>query len=127
LPATGVNVSDLRVSMPAVNRHQLKIDERAGGVHVNVSSEDPERVHIGFFEAPGIQVSEATLKSIERMYSRQEFRRVSAGEIGRLSYPSRAMETYSQDLLEALDVEAIRQRGFRLVLNYGGSPASLVL
>jgi mannose-1-phosphate guanylyltransferase/phosphomannomutase len=127
LAATGVNISDLRVSMPAVNRHQLKIDERAGGVHVNVSPDDPERVHIQFFEAPGILVSDATLKSIERMYSRQEFRRVSAGEIGRLSYPSRAMETYSQDLLEALDVEAIRQRGFRVVLNYGGSPASLVV
>jgi mannose-1-phosphate guanylyltransferase / phosphomannomutase len=127
LAATGVNVSDLRVSMPAVNRHQLKIEERAGGVHVHVSPDDPERVHIRFFEAPGILVSEATLKSIERMYSRQEFRRVSAGEIGRLSYPSRAMETYSQDLLEVLDVEAIRRRGFRLVLNYGMSPASLVV
>ncbi|HET6849601.1 MAG TPA: sugar phosphate nucleotidyltransferase [Gaiellales bacterium] len=127
LAATGVNVSDLRVSMPAVNRHQLKIDERAGGVHVHVSPDDPERVHIRFFEAPGILVSDATLKSIERMYSRQEFRRVSAGEIGRLSYPSRAIETYSQDLLEALDVEAISARGFRLVLNYGGSPASLVV
>ena len=35
--ATGVNVSDLRVAMPAVARHQLKIDERAGGVHVQIS------------------------------------------------------------------------------------------
>jgi mannose-1-phosphate guanylyltransferase / phosphomannomutase len=127
LAATGVNVSDLRVSMPAVNRHQLKIDERAGGVHVHVSPDDPEQVHIRFFEAPGILVSEATLRSIERMYSRQEFRRVSASEIGRLSYPSRAMEIYAQDLLEVLDVEAIRAREFRLVLNYAMSPASLVV
>ena len=61
------------------------------------------------------------------MYSRQEFRRVSAGEIGRLSYPSRATETYSQDLLESLDVAAIRERGLRVVLNYANSPASLVV
>src|SRR6185312_12470054 len=44
--ATGVNVSDLRVAMPAVARHQLKIDERAGGVHVQISPDDPEVVEI---------------------------------------------------------------------------------
>ena len=85
--ATGVNVSDLRVAMPAVARHQLKIDERAGGVHVQISPDDPEVVEIRFFEAPGILVSDATIKSIERTYSRQEFRRVSATEIGRLTLP----------------------------------------
>ena len=125
--ATGVNVSDLRVAMPAVARHQLKIDERAGGVHVQISPDDPEVVEIRFFEAPGILVSDATIKSIERTYSRQEFRRVSATEIGRLSYPSRATEIYVQDLLEILDVAAIRSRGFRMVLNYAHSPASLVV
>jgi mannose-1-phosphate guanylyltransferase/phosphomannomutase len=127
LAATGVNVSDLRVAMPAVARHQLKIDERAGGVHVQISPDDPEVVEIRFFEAPGILVSDATIKSIERTYSRQEFRRVSATEIGRLSYPSRANEIYVQDLLEILDVAAIRARGFRMVLNYAHSPASLVV
>ena len=125
--ATGVNVSDLRVAMPAVARHQLKIDERAGGVHVQISPDDPEVVEIRFFEAPGILVSDATIKSIERTYSRQEFRRVSATEIGRLTYPSRATEIYVQDLLEILDVAAIRARGFRMVLNYAHSPASLVV
>ena len=127
LAATGVNVSDLRVAMPAVNRHELKIDERAGGLHVHISPDDPELIQIRFFESPGILVSEATLKSIERAYSRQEFRRVSATEIGRLTYPSRATETYAQDLVETLDVDAIRQRRFRLVLDYAFSPASLVV
>jgi mannose-1-phosphate guanylyltransferase/phosphomannomutase len=127
LAATGVNVSDLRVAMPAVNRHQLKIDEQAGGLHVQISPDDPELIQISFFESPGILVSEATLKSIERAYSRQEYRRVSAAEIGRLSYPSRATEIYGQDLLETLDVEAIRRRRFRLVLDYAFSPASLVV
>jgi mannose-1-phosphate guanylyltransferase/phosphomannomutase len=127
LVATGVNVSDLRVAMPSVNRHQLKIDERATGVHIHISPDDPEMIRIRFFEAPGMLVSEATLKSIERAYSRQEFRRVSATEIGRLSYPSRATEIYAQDLLQTVDVEAIRSRSLRMVLNYSNSPASLVV
>jgi mannose-1-phosphate guanylyltransferase/phosphomannomutase len=52
---------------------------------------------------------------------------VSPGEIGSLTYPARATESYVQELLGALDRDAIRSRGFRLVLNYGLSAASLVL
>ena len=51
----------------------------------------------------------------------------SPGEIGALTYPARATESYVQELLGALDCDAIRARGFRLVLNYGLSAASLVM
>ena len=101
LAATGVNVSDLRVAMPAVGAPPAQ-DRRAGGRRCTSRSRrtTPRWSQIRFFEAPGILVSDATLKSIERTYSRQEFRRVSATEIGRLTYPSRATEIYVQDLLE---------------------------
>jgi mannose-1-phosphate guanylyltransferase / phosphomannomutase len=36
-------------------------------------------------------------------------------------------ETYAQDLLDSLDCEAIRARGFRIVVDYGYSAASFVL
>jgi mannose-1-phosphate guanylyltransferase / phosphomannomutase len=36
-------------------------------------------------------------------------------------------ESYAQDLLSGLDVEAIRKRGFQLVVDYGYSAASFVL
>ena len=127
LVSTGVNVADLRVAPPAVNRHELKVGERAGGLHVRVSADDPEVVQISFFEPPGILVAGAALKAIEQAFSRQEFRRVSPGEIGALTYPARATESYVQELLGALDLEAIRSRGFRLVLNYACSAASLVV
>jgi mannose-1-phosphate guanylyltransferase/phosphomannomutase len=127
LVSTGVDVSNLRVAMPAVARHQLKIDERAGGIHVRISEDDPEVVQVRFFEAPGIVASEATLKTIERTYSRQEFRRMTSSEVGRVGYPSRAAESYTDDLLASVDAGAIRARAPRLVLNYGHSPASLIV
>jgi len=64
LVATGVDVSDMRVAMPTVARHQLKIDDRAGGVHVRMSPDDPEVVQVRFFEAPGIAASDAVLKAV---------------------------------------------------------------
>ena len=36
-------------------------------------------------------------------------------------------ETYAQDLLGTLDVDAIKERGFRVVVDYGYSAASYVL
>src|SRR5262249_8627698 len=127
LVSTGVDVSNLRVAMPAVARHQLKIDERAGGIHVRIAEDDPEVVQVRFFEAPGIVASEATLKTIERTYSPQEFRRMTSSEVGRVGYPSRAAESYADDLLASVDAGAIRARAPRLVLNYGHSPASLIV
>jgi mannose-1-phosphate guanylyltransferase/phosphomannomutase len=84
-------------------------------------------VQIKFFEQPGIQVSAALQKEIEKNFTRGELRRVGFGDIGSISYPARVRESYAQDLLDSLDVEAIRTRGFRLVVDYGFSAASFVL
>jgi mannose-1-phosphate guanylyltransferase / phosphomannomutase len=127
LVSTGVNVADLRISPPTVNRHELKVGERAGGLHVRVSTDDPDVTQVSFFAPPGILVAGADLKAIEQTFSRQEFRRVSPGEIGGLMYPARATESYVQELLGSLDRDAIRSRSFRIVLNYGMSAASLVI
>ena len=127
LISTGINVSDLRVSLPAVNRHEMRVDERTGGLHVRVAAGDPDTIQAVFFEPPGILASDGTIKGIERSFSRQEFRRTSPGEIGTLTYPTRATSSYVQELLGALDRDAIAERGLRLVLNYSFSAASLVM
>jgi mannose-1-phosphate guanylyltransferase/phosphomannomutase len=54
-------------------------------------------------------------------------RRVAFDNIGTISYPARVRESYAQDLLESLEVDAIRGRNFRLVVDYGFSAASFVL
>ena len=84
-------------------------------------------MQIKFFEQPGIQVSASLQKEIEKNFTRGELRRVGFGDIGSISYPARVRESYAQDLLDSLDVEAIRTRGFRLVVDYGFSAASFVL
>ncbi len=127
LVSTGVNVSDLRVSLPAVNRHEMRVDERTGGIHVRVAAGDPDTAQVVFFEPPGILASVDTIKGIERSFSRQEFRRTNPGDIGSLTYPTRATSSYIQELLGSLDRDAIAGRGLRLVLNYSFSAASLVM
>src|SRR5438067_12139008 len=66
-------------------------------------------------------------KEIEKNFTRGELRRAAFGDIGDISYPARVRESYAQDLLDSLDVEKIRARGFRIVVDYGHSAASFVL
>jgi mannose-1-phosphate guanylyltransferase/phosphomannomutase len=125
--STGVHVDDLRVMPAPVNRHLLKTHGYAAGVHVRPSESDPEAVQIDIFEHPGIQAGPALEKEIEKHASRQEFRRASYADLGDLTYPSRAAESYSDDLVRTLDVEAIRARRFRIAVDYTYSAASIIL
>jgi mannose-1-phosphate guanylyltransferase/phosphomannomutase len=127
LNAAGVDVADLRVSPPAVSRHVLKTQGFAAAVHVGSSHLDPEAVFIRIYEPPGILATSALQKEIERNFMRQELRRVASGGVGTVSYPARVRESYAQDLLASLDEVAVRERRFRIVVDYGYSAASFVL
>ena len=127
LNAAGVDVADLRVSPPAVSRHVLKTQAFAAAVHVGSSHLDPEAVFIRIYEPPGILLTPGLQKEIEKNFTRQELRRVDSGGVGSVSYPARVRESYAQDLLGSLDADAIRERRFRIVVDYGYSAASFVL
>jgi mannose-1-phosphate guanylyltransferase/phosphomannomutase len=125
--STGVDVADLRTLPSAVGRHLLKTHDYAAGLHVGFTTADPEVAQIRFFEAPGIQITPALQKDVEKHFSRGELRRSAASGIGTVEYPVRARESYAEDLLGTLDIDAIKARRFRIVVDYGYSSASLVL
>ena len=127
LSSTGVDVADLRVIPSAVARHLVKSENYVAGFHVGISPSDPEAIRIQFFERPGIELSGELQREIEKHFTRGELRRVASSEVGRISYPSRVRESYASDLLATVDVEAVRARDFRIVIDYGYSAASYVL
>ncbi len=127
LVSTGIDVADLRTLPASVSRHFLKTEGFAVGFHVGTSQADPEVIQIRFFEQPGIMLTPALQKEIEKHFTRRELRRAAANGVGTVTFPARVRESYAQDLLATLDVEAIRSRGFRLVIDYGYSAASTVL
>jgi mannose-1-phosphate guanylyltransferase / phosphomannomutase len=127
ITSTGVQVADLHVMPAAVNRHFLKSEGLGAGVHVRPSTHDPEVMQIQFFEPPGIQATPELVKEIEKHFQRQEFRRAAHDEVGQITTPTRAAEAYADDLLRTLDAEAIKARGFRIVVDYASSAASIIV
>jgi mannose-1-phosphate guanylyltransferase/phosphomannomutase len=127
LNSTGVDVADLRVLPAAVSRHLLKTESYDAGFHVGVSHADPELLQIRFYEQPGIQLTSGLQKEIEKHYSRLELRRAAFTAVGAVTYPARVRESYAHDLVSSLDVEAIRARAYRIVVDYGYSATSFVL
>ena len=85
---------------------------------VRLGRDDPQSVVIRFFDGEGIDLAEAAQRKIERLYHREEFRRVLASEIGDIDFPPRALEHYTADLIEAVDLSRARHDRFKLVLDY---------
>jgi mannose-1-phosphate guanylyltransferase/phosphomannomutase len=127
LNATGVNVIDLQTLPATVGRHWLNAQNFDAAFHVGESPHDQEAVQVNLFERPGTPLSGAMQREIDKHFVRQEARRVPFDEVGSIAYPARAGESYSDALLSTLDADAIRERRFRLVVDYGASAASAVL
>jgi mannose-1-phosphate guanylyltransferase/phosphomannomutase len=127
IASTGVDVVDLRVIPAAVARHLMKAEGFAAGFHVGASPADSEAVRIQFFEAPGVDMSQKMQSEVEKHFTRGELRRVAAAEVGSMSYPARVHESYASELLRTVDLAKVRERRFRIVVDYGFSAASYVL
>ena len=127
LPSAGINVQDLR-SMPIpVARYITRISDAAGGVHVRLSPFDRRVVDIKFFDQRGLNLNKAAERNIERVFFREDFRRVYLDEIGAIDYAPQVVERYTQGFMEAVDAEAIQRADFHIVVDYAYAPTSLVL
>ena len=67
------------------------------------------------------------MRKLERIFQRQEFRRAFPGEIGDLSFPPRAVESYVQELRASIDTTALETAHLKVVLDAADGVASLVI
>lgn len=121
LNSTGVNVRDLTMAPLAVNRFDIKGGNAVGGIHVQISLDNPEVIEIVFSEPPGVPIDSRRERAIENRYFREDFRRAAFEEMGQVVYPPRVIETYTNSLLENWNTVAIRGRQPKLVLDYSSS------
>jgi len=127
LNASAIDVLDLEVAPLPVARFATSRGGAAGGVVLRTTPDDAQSVDILFLEATGGDLGPARQRSLERVFSRQEYRRAFPGEIAELSFPQRTVETYVQELLRTVDVTGVDEARLKVVLDTAGGSVSLVL
>jgi mannose-1-phosphate guanylyltransferase/phosphomannomutase len=127
LNAVGVNVEDLEVASVPVTRFVLRRPNDSAGITIRLLPADPQSVIIRFFDADGLDITEDTQRKIERLFSREDFRRVFPGEIGDIGFAPRALEHYSTALESTVDIERIRAAQFKVVIDYAYGSTSFAM
>jgi len=125
--AAGVNVLDLEVASVPVTRFLARQPMASGGLTVRLIEGDPDSVVIRFFDIGGLDLTEDAQRKIERVFAREDFRRVFPSEIGDIGFPPRAIEQYTAALGDTIDVQVVRSAGFKLVVDYGYGSTSFVM
>ncbi len=127
LTPSAINVRDLEVAPTPVTRLDVAMGEAVGGITLRTTRGDPQSLDILFFDANGADLSQADQRKLERVFYREEYRRAFPGEIAELTFPSRTLEQYTQELLRCVDTSGIREAGLKVVVDTAGGSAALVL
>ncbi len=127
LNASAINVVDLEAQPLPVARFETARSEYSGGVALRTTPGDPQSIDIIFLNSDGADMSPAAQRKLERVFSRQEYRRAFPGEIAELSYSSRVVEAYTHELLRSINMQGVRGAGLKIVADCAGGTASLVL
>lgn len=127
LPSAGVEVSDLGVQPIPVARYYTRVSNAVAGMHVRLSPYDQMLVNMRFFDVNGLNIGKDLERQIERVFFREDFRRVYMDEIGSISYAPRVTETYLEGFMAAIDVPVIQEVGFNLVVDYASAPTANIL
>lgn len=127
LVSVGINVKDLRVTPTPVGRFVLRNTAAVGGIHCRVDKTDVRNLQLQFFDERGVNISKDVERKIEASFYREEFRRTLMEDVGRIDFPSRVFEQYKEQFCAKLNLAAIKESGFKIVVDYGSGGASTVL
>ena len=126
LISSGTNVIDLSVLPAPVSRYWAR-HNHVSAVHVQTSPVDPRSGDVRIFDDLGLDIDKRNERKLEGLFFREDIRRVSHYEMGRITRRDQQTERYMEDMLAALDLEAVRGAAFKVVIDYNNGAAAMVL
>jgi mannose-1-phosphate guanylyltransferase/phosphomannomutase len=127
LTASAINVQDLEAQPLPVARFETSRGDCSGGIALRTTPGDPQAIDLIFLDERGADLSQAAQRKLERVFSRQEYRRAFPGEIAELTFPPRVTETYTHELVRCVDMSGVREAELKIVVDCAGGTASVVL
>ncbi|MBI5700751.1 mannose-1-phosphate guanyltransferase [Candidatus Saganbacteria bacterium] len=123
--SAGVNIFNLENVPIPVTRYDLRSSRSLGGFHVRKSPFDSEVIDIKFFDESGMDITSTKEKKIERLFFGEEFKKISVSDVGELTFPfHRVSEQYKEGILSQLNLDVIKRKSCRIVIDYAYGAAS---
>jgi len=127
LNLAGANVEDVELATVPLTRFQVRNGQSLGGITVQLAPGEPDTVEIRFFDSDGRDIDESMQRKIERLLYREDYRRAFAGDIGDIVFPPRSLEFYTAALERTVDAARLRERAFKVVLDYSYGATAIVM
>ncbi|APG24882.1 mannose-1-phosphate guanyltransferase [Syntrophotalea acetylenica] len=125
--STGVNVRDIKQMPLPVMSYKLGTFGEVGGVHFRQFGEDSAATEILFYDAEGFEIPSGTAKAVERIFFKENFRRVHYAEPGEIRELPQLTAFYREGFLRALDGGLLRSFAPKVVIDLNHSPAGELL
>jgi len=124
--SAGVNVSDLETMPIPIVRYQLSKGKYDAGMYVRHNPDDHRQIDIILFDGSGLDMPNAKLKKIERHYFGEYFERAPLDRIGHLEYTRGVLHDYRNDFIADINIDFIRQAGFKVVVDHSNGSSSQI-
>src|SRR6266705_1194880 len=126
MTSSGANATDLSVLPAPVARYWAR-HNHISAVHVQTSPVDPRSADIRLFDDHGLDIDSRTERKLESLYFREDIRRVSHYEMGRIVRRAGQTDRYTEDMLAKLDLESLRAAAFKVVVDYNNGAEGALL
>jgi mannose-1-phosphate guanylyltransferase/phosphomannomutase len=124
--STGTSVIDLSVLPAPVSRYWARANHVAA-VHVQTSPVDPRSADIRLFDDHGLNPDKRSERRLEGLFFREDIRRASHYEMGRIVRRDGQTERYVADTIAKLDLEAVRGAAFKVLIDYNNGSKEMGL
>ncbi len=115
LLSSGINVIDLHILPSVVTQYVIRFHKNVvAGFHFRQSPSNPLESNILFFTGDGIPISPSAEKSAERIFFRENFRRVDPYKIGKTLEALDSEEIYVDNFIKSLDGSVFKDRKTRI-------------
>jgi mannose-1-phosphate guanylyltransferase/phosphomannomutase len=82
---------------------------------------------VRIFDDHGLDVDKRSERKLEGLFFREDIRRVSHYEMGRITRRDQQFDRYTEDLIAKIDLEAVRGAAFKVVIDYNNGASAVVL
>ncbi len=126
--STGVHVADLSQVPIPVGRFHTRRTNAAGGAHARISPFDDRVIDLKFYDSQALDIDKATERRVENVFFREDYRRATVDDMGRIFDAERVGEAYAAAFLDYVrHKREIADARFKIVVNYVNGNSSLVL